>query len=145
ELTGGGLVRSLGGWSEIRAMRRQGQDHVMSDERILGDSAFVEAVLSRADEQFERHYDLKRRGYDLVRIAEKVAKIYGMKPDEVFLRGKQPRKVKARSPLCFWAVRELGISLRELAKRLEMSSPGVGFAVERGEAIAHENNYHLAD
>jgi len=26
-----------------------------------------------------------------------------------------------------------------------MSPPGVGFSVERGEAIAHENEYHLID
>jgi len=31
---------------------------------------------------------------------------------------------------------ELGISLRELAKRLEMSPPAVGFSVQRGETIA---------
>ena len=29
----------------------------------------------------------------------------------------------------FWAVKELGISLRELAKRLEISPPGVGYSV----------------
>ncbi|MCK4390442.1 MAG: hypothetical protein KAV83_09435, partial [Desulfobacterales bacterium] len=39
------------------------------DERILGDSEFVEAVLSRANEKYDRHYELKRRGYDLDRIA----------------------------------------------------------------------------
>ncbi|MBW1796740.1 MAG: hypothetical protein JRJ38_20385 [Deltaproteobacteria bacterium] len=53
--------------------------------------------------------------------------------------------MKARSLFCFWpacagtadrAVSELGMSLRELARRLEMSSPGVGFSVERGETIA---------
>jgi len=32
-----------------------------------------------------------------------------------------------------------------LAGRLEMSGPGVGFAVERGEAIAKENGYKLIE
>jgi len=36
ELTGGGLIRSVGGWSEVKRLRRMGKDHVMSDERILG-------------------------------------------------------------------------------------------------------------
>ena len=39
----------------------------------------------------------------------------------------------------------IGMSLRELAGRLEMSAPGVGFAVERGEAIAHTNGYKLIE
>lgn len=145
ELTGGGLVRSAGGWSEVKGLRRQGQDHLMSDERILGDSEFVESVLCQAEEKYERHYELKRQGYDLDRIAARVAEIYGMKPREILCRGKQQRKVRARSLCCFWAVSELGISLRELAKRLEMSPPAVGFSVERGEAIAYKNGYRLID
>jgi len=64
---------------------------------------------------------------------------------EIMSQGKQPRKVQARSLFCFWAVSELGMSIRQVARRLEMSPPGVGFSVERGEAIAHENEYHLID
>jgi len=145
ELTGGGLVRSVGGWSEVKRLRRMGQDHVMSDERILGDSEFVDSVLSRSEEKYERHYELKRQGYDLDRIAERVAEIYGMETHEIMSKGKQPRKVKARSLFCFWAVSELGMSIRQVAKRLEMSPPGVGFSVERGQAIAHANEYNLID
>ena len=54
ELTGGGLIRSLGGWSEAKRLRGRGKDHVMSDERILGDSGFVESVISQANEAYER-------------------------------------------------------------------------------------------
>lgn len=45
-LTGCGLIRSLGGWSEVKKLRLKGQDHIMSDERILGESGFVNTVLS---------------------------------------------------------------------------------------------------
>ena len=34
ELVGGGLIRSLGGWDEIKNMRRAGQDRIKSDQRI---------------------------------------------------------------------------------------------------------------
>jgi len=145
DLVGGGLIRSLGGWSEVKSLRLKGQDHIMSDERILGESEFVDAVLSQANEKYERRYELKARGYTLNRIAERVAELSGMKEHEVFSKGRQKRKVAARSLLCFWAVRELGISLTDLARTLEMSIPGVGFAVERGEAIAHENKYQLME
>ena len=88
-----------------------GQDHVMSDEGILGNSGFVDLVHSQAEEKYERHYELKSQGYDLDRIAERVAEIYGMETREIMSRGKQPRKVKARSLFCFWAVSELGMLL----------------------------------
>jgi len=35
--------------------------------------------------------------------------------------------------------------LTDVAGYLEMSIPGVGFAVERGEAIAHHHNYQLTE
>ncbi|MBU0735519.1 MAG: transposase, partial [Proteobacteria bacterium] len=75
--------------------------------------------------------------------AERVSEVLGMKPDEVFSKGRQDRKVKARSLLCFWAARDLGMSHTVLAKKLEMSLAGVGFSVERGESIAKKGNYLL--
>ena len=142
ELTGGGLIRSLGGWIEARESLK-GRDHVMSDERILGDSDFVDSVISQSEEQYERRHKLKRQGFDLHRIAERVAEVLEMEPDEVFSKGRQSRKVRARSLLCFWAARELGMSHTTLAKKLEMSPAGVGFSVERGESIAKKDNYLL--
>jgi hypothetical protein len=47
-LVGGGLVRSAGGWSEVKALRRIGAKE-KGDERILGSGAFVSNVLSEAD------------------------------------------------------------------------------------------------
>jgi hypothetical protein len=41
ELTGGGLIRSIGGWKALKKIRLKGQDRVKSDARILGDSDFV--------------------------------------------------------------------------------------------------------
>ena len=142
ELTGGGLIRSLGGWTEARDALKGGV-HVMSDERILGDSDFVDSILLQSQEHYERKHKLRRQGYDLARIAERVSEVLGMDRDEVFSKGRQSRKVKARSLLCFWAARELGISHTALAKVLEMSVAGVGFAAERGESIAKEGDYFL--
>jgi len=83
-----------------------------------------------------------------------VADICEMDLDEIYSKGKQQKKVKARSLLCFWpacagtadrAVRELGMSLTDLARHLGSSVPGVGYTVERGESIARDNNCQLVD
>ena len=57
ELTGGGLIRSLGGWSEVRKHTLKGREHIKSDERILGDSDFVAGVLAQAKEKCDRKYE----------------------------------------------------------------------------------------
>jgi len=54
ELTGGGFIRSSGGWTAIKSLRRA-NIHFKSDERVLGYSDFVER-LKAADESFERKY-----------------------------------------------------------------------------------------
>jgi putative transposase len=143
ELVGGGLKRSLGGWSHVKKAGSKGQAHMMSDERILGESDFVDAILSQAKERYERGYELKARGYDLQKVARRVAEVCGMEEHEVFSKGQQQGKVRARSLLCYWAVRELGMPLADLARELEMSMPGVGYAVERGEIIAQDHQYRL--
>jgi chromosomal replication initiation ATPase DnaA len=103
----------------------------------------VDSLLSQANERYERGYELKAQGYDLNRIARRVAELSGMEEHEVFSKGRQHQKVKARSLLCLWAVRELGMSLTDLARELEMSIPGVGYAVEKGESIVQDNKYQL--
>jgi len=142
-LTGGGLIRSLGGWSEVRKQGLKGQGHIKSDERILGESDFVADVISQANEAFDRKYELKRLGYDLGRIAGRVAEICEIERDDIFLKGKHQKRVKARSLFCYWAVRELGVSLTGLARRINISVSGVGYSVDRGEIIARENDYRL--
>ena len=96
DLTGGGLIRSSGGWSVIKSVRKA-NTHIKSDERILGDSDFVAEVLRAADESLHRRYALKAKGWDLDRLAQKSAKIYGLEPEQLYTPGKQPAKVKARS------------------------------------------------
>jgi hypothetical protein len=48
ELTGGGLIRSSGGWRAVKEAYRQGI-RLASDERLLGSSEFVERTLKAAE------------------------------------------------------------------------------------------------
>ena len=73
DFTGGGLLRSIGGWTVLKGLRKAGI-RVKGDERILGDSDFTENVLKAAEEELEEKYDLKARGYDFDRVAQRVQK-----------------------------------------------------------------------
>ena len=142
ELTGGGLIRSLGGWVEAKEVLK-GSSHIMSDERILGDSDFVEIIISQSEDEYERKYRLKRKGFDLDKIADRVAQVLEIEKDEVYSKGRQARKVKARSLFSFWASRELGIPHTVLAKRFGLSKGNISVSVERGETIAKAGKYTL--
>ena len=143
ELIGGGLIRSLSGWAEVKKMRLHGQDRLKGDERILGEGDFVMEVLAQADEKYSRQYELKRLGYDFNRLEQRVVQIYGIDKEELYLKGRQKTRAEARSLLFYWAIRELGMSGTSLAKRFAMSQSGVVYAANKGEKIAREKNYRL--
>jgi len=144
DLTGGGLLRSTGGWAVLKGLRKVGI-RVKGDERILGDSDFVENVLKSAEEELEQKYDLKARGYDFDRAAQRVAEVMGMEIDQVTAFGKSPQTVKARSLLCFWAHRKLGMTTIEIGKRLNISQSAVSRSSMRGQQIERENQFELID
>ena len=104
DLTGGGLIRSAGGWSAVKELKRS-KIHMKSDERILGDGDFVTEILVRAEESFERRYALKARGIDVDFVAKRVSTLLNIAEGEIWREGKAKELVRARSLLCFWAVR----------------------------------------
>jgi REP element-mobilizing transposase RayT len=62
ELTGGGLIRSQGGWSQVLSMRRKGVKEA-ADERILGNGDFVHQILKELEEK-----ELRQAGLDIGEI-----------------------------------------------------------------------------
>jgi len=144
DLTGGGIVRSMGGWAAVKALRAS-KVFEKGDERILGDGAFVESVLKSSKERMKKKYYLQARGFGLTDVAVRVAGVLGVDQEKIWAAGKHREIVQARSLLCYWAVRELGITMVSLARRLDQSVTAVGKAVIRGEKLARENNYLLLE
>jgi len=143
ELVGGGLIRSLGGWIEVKDGKLRFGDRIKGDERILGGSEFVTEMLAEADEKFEKRYRLKRMGYDLQKAAQRVADLFGVDVKKIMTKGRRKQQVTARSLLCYWAVVELGMRVTELAKVFGLTPSAVGYAVDRGRITAEEKGFSL--
>lgn len=146
ELTGGGLIRSSGGWKALKSLRKSGI-HLKGEERILGDSAFVESVLEWQNEQFERRYRLQAQGYDFDRVVALVAEFFKMRPEEFIRSSKQPVRVRARSLVCYWGVKELGVNVNgtTVARLIGTTQSCVSRAVHCEEQLALKNQYILED
>jgi hypothetical protein len=78
-------------------------------------------------------------------IADQVSSVMELDASDIWKGGKSRNRVAARSLLCFWAVRELGISMTELSRRLDFSLSGVSQTVIRGEKLAEENGFKLLE
>jgi REP element-mobilizing transposase RayT len=137
DLTGGGLLRSAGGWEGVKALREE-KVYQRNDERI-----FVGRVLASAEEDMERRYALRARGIDLDSVAARVSELLNIKTEDIWAKGKYQRIVDARSLLCYWAVRELGMPMSTLSLKFGISIPSVSVSVKRGQRIAEENEFTL--
>jgi putative transposase len=145
DLVGGGLIRSLGGWDEVKKLRLTGQDRIKGDQRILGETDFVMDVLSESEEDFSRKYRMKARGFGFEKVAERVSSISHLEKDYITGRGRQRNRVRARDLLCYWCAIELGIPMADLSERLDMTLAAVSYAVKRGEEVAKETGCRLDD
>jgi len=144
ELIGGGLIRSAGGWSMVRSLRKAGIFQ-KSDERILGDGNFVDSVLSHAQEVLDKRHLLSAKGVKLEDIVSVVADLYAMKPQAFIGPCKERRIVKGRALICFWAAHELGMSMTKVAECLKVAAPTVSIAVKKGEKLVNEDGMNLIE
>ena len=145
ELVGGGLIRSLGGWKEVKKLALNRQDRIKGDERILGDSDFVREVLAGSNERYDRKYRLKSLGYDISKVERKVIDLCNIEKEDLYSGSRKKAISEARSLFCYWCVRELGESMTGMAKLLGLTQPAVGYAVERGERLAKKDKFDLLD
>jgi REP element-mobilizing transposase RayT len=142
DLTGGGLLRSHGGWAGVKILKEIG-DYQKGDERILGNGNFVNEVLASAEEKLKKRYQRKAEGYDMEKLAKQVSKATGIDTTEIFDNERDNRRTEARSILCYWAKEELGITQRKLALILHLTPPAVSYAVKRGRIIVNKKGYTI--
>ena len=123
-LTGGGLIRSAGGWSEVKALRRMG-DRQVSDERILGTGDFVEQITQQID--LERKCRLI--GADRVEKAKKLLKEKCEAQSiskEALKGGSRTGDVsKVRCELALELVKECGLTYSESARQLGVCTSAI--------------------
>lgn len=131
-LTGGGLIRSAGGWTAVQQLRKAG-NFQKSDERILGNSDFVEAALAEAGEQMTRRFGYEAKGITLDQLQQAVATLIGINPEELQGSAKIRSVSRARILFCYWAVREMGCTMTEVAKHLRIALTTVSVAVQKGD------------
>jgi hypothetical protein len=127
ELVGGGLIRSLGGWSEVLASRRRDEKQAF-DQRILGDGDFVNHIVSGLDNFVNKNLRLSGQRMDMEAVAEKVAGKYDISIEELASGSRRKQVAVARRALSRICVQELGYSGADAARFL-------GFGVRPGAAV----------
>jgi len=137
QFASGGLRRSCGGWQGVEKLKID-KEYWRGDERLLGDSSFVDEVLKTAQEDLCRRDKLLREGWTLDKIISRVCGIFNVEEPDVFLKGRQDAKSQAKAVICYLAHHEIGVRGIDIARRFGMSNVAVSKNIRNGTAIAKE-------
>ena len=133
DLQGGGLVRSVGGWGSLIALR-QSRAAYAGDARILGSSQFVE--------QMQREVESPRQpspfSDPLESLCARVCAQVGLPAEALPGGGRLPAVTRARAGIAYLWVERLGRPGRPLASVLGLHPAAVYPAARRGTAQAKE-------
>jgi hypothetical protein len=131
ELTGGGLIRSFGGWEAVEQARRSGERQAY-DERILGGGDFVARTLKEAEEAERDRSRLRREGWTPERVLRRAGEAAKVRPSMILGGGKRPALALGRALACKWMIQDLGMKGADAARFLGISQPAATVASRRG-------------
>ncbi len=124
ELVGGGLVRSAGGWAEVRALRRQ-KEPMAGDPRILGSGEFVEGLLREVEERQVAALRRASTPRDTAAVIAKICKRAGASVEELKRGGRRGPLSVVRAEIARELVAGLGLSLAQAARQLGVSTAAI--------------------
>ncbi|MFH0813062.1 MAG: transposase [Pseudomonadota bacterium] len=133
ELVGGGLIRSLGGWSQVMSLRKKGESSG-HDARVLGGGEFVGEILREADKKLRRQLRDRERERIIDRRIKKECKKSGIREEEVRNGGQRREVSKVRGRIAYYLSHEMGISMAEIARHLGVCTSAIAKAIKSIES-----------
>ncbi len=130
ELVGGGLIRSYGGWSVVKAMRRSG-NREFSDSRILGKSDFVQRVMKEAETRVKRQLPFEEEHQKIDVLIAKICRKENVSIEELKAGSRRKAVSRARSLITMSLVKTHGIALAEVARTVGVTTSAVSKIIKR--------------
>ena len=84
-------------------------------------------------------------GVDLDALSNAVADYFNLSSEQLYTPGRDPAVVQARSILFFPAVRELGVTVTELARQMGLTQPAISMSVNRVEGLVKAKKLSIDD
>jgi REP element-mobilizing transposase RayT len=136
DLVGGGLIRTLGGWSQVLSLRRS-KEKVLSDERILGSGEFVERILEEAENEVKYQVSINERRIKAEKKIQEICRREGLNKEELQGGSRRGRISRIRAQLAIELTERYGLSLAEAGRQLGVSTSAISriFMRNKGKVI----------
>jgi len=137
ELVGGGLIRSLGGWSQVISLRgsRERMDH---DSRILGSGDFVAEIIREAEKKVRRYLRVGEMSKSIDRSIAKICHEEGVSEQGLRMGVRTRKYSRVRGKIAYHLSHEFGVSRAEIARQLGVCTSAIARAIQNIEGVENK-------
>ena len=133
DLVGGGLIRTLGGWSQVLSLRGS-KEKVLCDERILGSGEFVERTLEDAKSEIKYQVSINERRLKAEKKIHEICKKEGVNKEELQGGSRRGRISQTRAKFAIELTQDYGLTLAEADRQLGVSTSAISRIFMRNSA-----------
>jgi hypothetical protein len=132
ELVGGGLIRSLGGWSQVLPLggSRERMEH---DCRILGSGDFVAEIIREAEKKVRRYLRVSEMKTSIDKAIKEICDKECVAEQELRLGVRTRKFSRVRAKISYHLSHEFGISRAEIARQLGVCTSAIAKAIDNME------------
>ncbi len=133
ELVGGGLVRSLGGWSQVLSLTSS-RERTEHDDRILGSGDFVTETIKEAEKNIRRYLRDSERKRSIENAIMEICRKEGVEEREMRMGARTRKHSRVRAAISYHLTHEFGVSQAEIARQLGVCTSSIAKALQNIEA-----------
>jgi hypothetical protein len=130
DLVGGGLIRTLGGWSVAVSLRKDNQ-RSLTDERVLGSGEFVEKIIKETDEKVKYQVYGAELKLKIQKVVEQICKKEGINRLELRTGSRRAKISAVRLQIAIQLLKEFGIPLAEIGRQVGITTSSVSKMLSR--------------
>jgi REP element-mobilizing transposase RayT len=132
ELVGGGLIRSLGGWSQVLSLSGS-RERMGHDDRILGSGDFVAEIIREAEKNVRRYLRDSERKALIENAIKEICLKEGVEEREMRMGARTRRYSKVRANISYHLSHEFGVPQAEIARQLGVCTSAIAKALQKTE------------
>jgi len=133
ELVGGGLIRSLGGWSQVLPLRSS-RERMEHDDRILGNGDFVAEMIREAGKNVKRYLRANDLKTSMDHAIKEICLKEGVEEQEMRMGVRTRKYSRVRAKISSHLCHEFGVSRAEIARQLGVCTSAIAKAIQKAGA-----------
>ena len=138
ELVGGGLTRSLGGWSQVLPLEGSRQITEQHDGRILGSEKFATEIIKEADKKVRRYLRAGEMKASIDDAIKEICSKEGIAEQELRMGVRIRKYSRVRAKISYYLSHEFGVSRAEIARQLGVCTSAIAKAIQSMEGAGNK-------